>query len=170
MVNKLLQLTAVVVAALLSIAGQEVSLSSGIAAITTLVGLAGVVVTVFGIWVAIIFPRVLSGLESGSSMASLPEKSRFDSLISSLYKSCFVMSAAGFVLILVVFYGSDDIYLAMTIVFFCWLSFFSLVSSLWVAVINGEVAAGHGVNVSNRKGTIERTRSLGRKASKGQEK
>jgi hypothetical protein len=139
--------------------------SSGIliAVSTGLAAFSGVVVTVFGIWVAVIFPRLLTGLESGAKAADLPDRSRYDALIKSLYRSCFVLCASFFVLLLTAFADVRSSFLYIAFAFFAWLCFFSIATSLWSSVANGEVAAVVGINDGILKGVVKRVRGKGRR-------
>lgn len=143
-----------------------VPVSSLVSIATALVALASVVVTVFGIWIAVIFPKMLQDLESGRDPKEVPERRRYMSLVAALYKSCFVLCSGFFVFLLLSFYGDQNRLLVGFVAFFSWLAFFSVVQSLWVAVINGEFAVGDGINQKIRKGLLKRVRAGGRVAKK----
>lgn len=146
----------------------EVSVKVLMSISTSMVGLAGVVVTVFGIWVAIIFPRMLSGIESGSADDASKDKDRYHNLIKSLYRSCLVLCANLFVFITSSIYGSDikSQFFSSAVVTFLWLSFFSIISSLWGAVFHGELTAVSAINVSEGKGLLKRLRRRGKTSSR----
>lgn len=133
---------------------------------TSMVGLAGVVVTVFGIWVAVIFPKMLANVELSEANAGTNDKRRYDVLISSLYRSCFTLCANLFVFIVVSFYVADlsSRFFTFSVVGFLWLSFFSIVESLWSAVTNGELSAVDSLNKSAGIGLLKRLRGRGKRA------
>jgi hypothetical protein len=134
---------------------------------TALAAFAGVVVTVFGIWVAIIFPKMLAGLESGVKSEGVPERARYRALIESLYRSCFVLCAASLVFLLVSFFGNDSRLFVASFSTFCWLSFSSISSALWVAVMSGEGAVVKGINDGIAAGVRRRVRGMGKVQKKG---
>lgn len=127
-----------------------------------LIGFAGLVVTIFGIWIAVIFP-VLSGLlADGKAKQEVSELTRYDTLVRALYRACFALTACFLVFLVLSFSSYFDVWVARSSVFFSWLAFSSTAWALWSAVWNGESAVVGGVNVSVRKGLIRRVRSLGR--------
>jgi hypothetical protein len=150
---------------LLAISGailcESKDLPAAINVLTALVTIAGVVVTVFGIWIALIFPRLLSGYESGVGPSGLPEVARYNALVAALYRSCFALCASGFVFIIVGLYGVPDVLFLRSIAWFTWLVFFSICESMWSAVVSGEVALTVGINKSKKTGLIRRLRRLG---------
>jgi len=127
-----------------------------------MVALAGVVVTVFGIWVAIIFPGLVAGLESGNKDAARLQMKRYDTLISILYRSCFVLVSSIFVLIVCSFYGKSTITLSFFVAMFVWLAFFSITTSLFVAVGNGELAVSSRIDEGSILGMVRRLRRQGK--------
>lgn len=130
--------------------------------LTALVAASGVVVTVFGIWAAIIFPRLLIGLRSGSAPNNLSEQSRYDSLVGALYCSALDLGANALVLILAGIYWRKEQCFSVLVVTFVWLSFFSIAQALASALINGELAANDGINGGRVVGLIQRLRTRGR--------
>lgn len=161
------QITCVLMAILGGYFARQTPLSVLVAVSTAMVALAGVVVTVFGIWVAIIFPKLVDGLESGSAPNSLPQKERYRSLISSLYRSCFILCVSTFVFLVSSLYGNETEFFRASVANFVWLAFFSIVSSLSAAVISGESAVASGINDSLRVGLIRRLRRAGKHVKKG---
>lgn len=132
-----------------------------------LAAVAGVVVTVFGIWVAIIFPRLLATLESGVAPQDAEDASKYRALIGALYSSGFTLCAIMVVTLLLTLYELDE-YGLMIASTFCWLALFSVSYSFWSSVISGDGAA---VEVINRKagvGLIGRLRHQGRKGKRKQ--
>lgn len=152
----------VVISLCLSMITDPASVDSLIAVSTGLAAFAGVVVTVFGIWLAVIFPRLMSGLESGVKSEDNPDRDRFNELVKSLYRSCFVLCASFFVLLLISLSGARAGLISLPFSFFAWLCFFSVSSALWSSVANGEVSAVAGINVGILKGVKSRIRGRGR--------
>lgn len=142
------------------------AIAAAVSVATALVALAGVVVTVFGIWIAIIFPKIMQDLGSGRVPKDVPETARYQALVSALYKSCFVLCSGFFVFIVISFYGKQDRNLMVAVAFFSWLSFFSITLSLWAAVTNGELAAGNGITQKLYGGLVKRVRGMGRRQKK----
>lgn len=60
----------------------------------SIVDASGVIVTIFGIWVAIIYPNFVAALSSGKPINKTPDSERHHRLIKSLYRSSFVLCSA----------------------------------------------------------------------------
>ncbi|MFA6985225.1 MAG: hypothetical protein WC213_03355 [Arenimonas sp.] len=144
------------------LAGSRVALSTILAVQTALVAFAGLVVTIFGIWIAVIFPAIAQVLTSGVPKGKVPELARYDVLVRALYRSCFSLCSCFFVFLVLSFYSTDGDWLVVFSVFFSWLAFWSIVLALWSAVWTGESAVVNSVNESMRSGLMKRLRSLGR--------
>lgn len=127
-----------------------------------LIGLAGVVVTIFGIWVAVIFPAAVGKISSGVSRDKVPQLVKYDSLVVSLYRACFSLSACFFVFLLLSFFGSSGSWVRRFSVFFCWLGFISVVAALWSSLWSGESAVVLKINDAIKSGFLKRSRSRGR--------
>ena len=102
--------------------------------LAVLVAVSGVIVTVFGIWIAVILPRLLDRLDSGEKPSEISDKKRYKALMSSLYRSCFSLCTSTLMLVLVVFHGNGSDLQIRFITVFIWLTVFSLIGSLWVAL------------------------------------
>lgn len=134
--------------------------------LSALAAFAGVVVTIFGIWVAVIFPTMLQGIEKGHGVSGRASLQKYNLLISSLYASCFTLSATFFVFLLNAFSSVGTSFYRTSIASFVWLAFVSIVIALWKAVASGEWAAGEGINESGWKGLKVRLHAITRKARK----
>jgi len=88
-----------------------------------LIGFAGLVVTIFGIWIAVIFPVLSSLLISGKVKQEVSQLARYDVLVCALYKSCFSLTAAFFVFLVLSFLSDESMWVSVTSVFFSWLVF-----------------------------------------------
>lgn len=129
-----------------------------------LIGFAGLVVTIFGIWIAVIFP-VLSGLlADGKAKQEVSELARYDTLVRALYRACFSLTACFLVFLILSFCAEISPCVARLSVFFSWLTFSATAWALWSAVWNGEGAVVGGVDASVKKGLVRRVRGLGRTA------
>ena len=127
-----------------------------------LIGFAGLVVTIFGIWIAVIFP-VLSGLLSdGKVKREVIQLARYDALVRSLYRSCFTLTACFFVFLILSFVSVFSPQVAKLSAMFSWLAFVSTAWALWSAIWSGEGAVVDGVNESLRKGVVRRFRAMGK--------
>lgn len=132
-----------------------------------LIGFAGLVVTIFGIWIAVIFP-VLSGLlADGKARQEVSQLARYDVLVRALYRACFALTVSFFVFLILSFHSGWSLWLARVTVFFSWLVFFATAWALWSAIWNGESAVSTGVNGSVRIGLVRRMRGMGRAARRG---
>jgi hypothetical protein len=131
--------------------------------LSALAAFAGVVVTVFGIWVAVIFPAMLQGIQDGRDGSGRASLQKYNLLIKSLYASCFTLSATFFVFLVNAYLFSDTGLYRASIASFVWLSFVSIVISLWRAVVSGEWVAGEGINESNWKGLKARLHALSKR-------
>lgn len=161
-VRWLFNIVVLVAAATISLCTGEISVDILLEVQKALIGFAGVVVTIFGIWIAIIFP-VLSGLLSkGQARADVPQLAKYDVLVESLYRACFSLTASFFVFLMLSFYSNDSTWLARAAAFFSWLAFVATASALWSAILGGEGAVVEGINDSLRRGVVRRVRSLGR--------
>ncbi|AVP99300.1 hypothetical protein C7S18_19945 [Ahniella affigens] len=114
--------------------------------LVALISLSGVTVTVFGIWVAIIFPKLVSEVESGGKTSGDAERQKYDALIDSLYSACLTMCAGMIVLMVHAFFRNESQWLLRALGIFCWLSLFSMIRSLWISVMSGEVLLANEVN------------------------
>lgn len=131
-----------------------------------LIGFAGLVVTIFGIWIAVIFP-VLSGLlADGTARQEVSQLTRYDVLVRALYRACFSLTASFLVFLVLSFQSGGSAFLFRSAAFFSWLAFASTAWALWAAIWNGEGAVVSGVDESLRKGVVKRFRSLGRVAKR----
>lgn len=127
-----------------------------------LIGFAGIVVTIFGIWIAVIFP-VLSGLlVDGKARQEVSQLARYDVLVRALYRACFSLTASIFVFLTLSFSVTYNEWVARAGVYFSWLVFIATSSALWSAVWNGEGGVVSGINQSMKLGMLKRIRSLGR--------
>lgn len=131
-----------------------------------LIGFAGLVVTIFGIWIAVIFPVLSSLLVDGKAKQEVSQLARYDVLVRALYKSCFSLTATFFVFLVLSFFPSELKWVSINAIFFSWLVFFSTVLALWSAIWNGEGAVLGGINESIRSGMIRRLRAMGRSVKK----
>ena len=104
--NKVAQVVPVIVAAALSAGGDRVPVATAVAVTTALVGLAGVVVTVFGIWVAIIFPKLVGNLEGGTSRTRPQRRLGTTPWYRRYTDQSSVLSASAFVFLILSLYGS----------------------------------------------------------------
>lgn len=166
--SKAIELVAAVICLVAGGLASQISVDRMSAIATALAAFAGVVVTVFGIWVAIIFPRLLAGLEAGAKSQEMPERVRYRALIESLYRSCFVLCASSLVFLLISFFGNDTKFFAKAFSAFCWLSFLSISSSLWKAVVSGDGAVAAGMSDGILTGTRRRIRGRGQKQRKNE--
>lgn len=127
-----------------------------------LIGFAGLVVTIFGIWIAVIFP-VLSGLlVDGKARREVSQLARYDTLVQALYRACFSLTASFFIFMVLSFCSEYSILLTRCVSFFSWLVFMATAWALWSAIWNGEGAVVGGINDSLKKGVVRRIRSLGK--------
>lgn len=127
-----------------------------------LIGFAGLVVTIFGIWIAVIFPVLSSLLSSGKTKHDVAQVARYDVLIRALYRACFTLTAAFFVFLILSFCHDYSLWVAKAGAFFSWLAFIATAWALWSAVCNGEGAVAGGINDSLRVGVARRFRTMGR--------
>lgn len=131
-----------------------------------LIGFAGLVVTIFGIWIAVIFP-VLSGLlADGKVKREVTQLVRYDALVRSLYRSCFTLTACFFVFLVLSFISDFSPWVARFSALFSWLAFVSTAWALWSAIWSGEGAVVGGINESVRKGVVRRFRAMGKSVNK----
>lgn len=130
--------------------------------ISTLLGviisIEGVVVTIFGIWIAIIFPRLFGVIELGAKAGGVRDNVRYRALIESLYRSCFVLCAACIVFFLVSFFNRYATFFFASIFCFCSYSLLSLFESLWTSVWMGEGASVDRLNDARVSGALHRRR------------
>lgn len=127
-----------------------------------LIGFSGVVVTIFGIWIAIIFPSFTSELAGGTSLADSSRADRYNSLISSLYRSCFSLTASFFVFLVASLHGQGSDFYSKSLVLFSFLVFFSIACALWSSVLNGEVEVVGQINDGILDGFKKRFSSRGK--------
>jgi hypothetical protein len=154
----------VVVAAIISLCAEPVKGQSLLEVQKALIGFAGLVVTIFGIWIAVIFP-VLSGLlVDGKAKQEVSQLVRYDVLVQALYRACFCLTASFFVFLILSFCSTYSDSLVRAASFFSWLVFVATAWALWSAVWNGEGAVVGGIDDSLKKGVVKRFRSLGRTA------
>lgn len=127
-----------------------------------LIGFAGLVVTIFGIWIAVIFP-VLSGLlANGKARREVTQLARYDVLVRALYRSCFSLTASFFVFLVLSLCPVYSSWVARSSAFFSCLTFVATAWALWSAVWSGEMGVVGGINNSLRAGMIHRFRVMGR--------
>ena len=126
--------------------------------LVAVIGTAGVVVTVFGIWVAVIFPRFVASLGGGVPASKTDDAKRYQVLLKSLYRAALVLVSSLFVLIIVAFLGEDSAALKGSLCAFVMLSFISLSESLFVSIVNGELAASDAINEGIILGVVRRRR------------
>lgn len=148
----------VLVSVALGVAVPAVAQDKVLSMLAAIAAFAGVVVTVFGIWIAMVFPQLLAGLSSGSSVRDLPERGTYRALVVSLYRSCFVLCAVLFVTIAVTLYGESQDYLVKALAVFGWLSFFSVTAALWGVVAGGERTVVGQINAGILEGVRRRLR------------
>jgi len=127
-----------------------------------LIGFAGLVVTIFGIWIAVIFPVLAGLLEDGKTRKEVTQLARYDVLVRALYRSCFSLTASFFVFLVLSFCSISSPWVARAAALFSWLAFVATAWALWSAVWNGEGAVVGGINDSIRAGLVRRFRGLGR--------
>jgi hypothetical protein len=169
-VRAVLEVLVGVTALAASAVGDAVSLTILLEVQKALASFAGLVVTIFGIWIAVIFPGMTASLSSGAPAGELPQVGRYRSLVHALYRSCFALCACFVVFLLLSFYGGQGEVLARSVVCFSWLTFCSIALALWTAVFGGEMAVVDGVNGAMRGGLVRRVRSLGRRKRTGDRK
>lgn len=126
--------------------------------LVAIIGTAGVVITVFGIWIAIIFPRFVSSLGEGVEASKMDDSRRYKVLLVSLYRSALTLSAALVALLLVSFFPFQTKALAALMLFFSALCCISLFESLFSSVANGESAATDAINQGVVLGVVRRRR------------
>lgn len=126
----------------------------------SIVDASGVVATIFGIWVAIIYPNFVAALSTGKSLKDTPESERYKKLIKSLYRSSFVLCSAVFLLSIFSAFSieketplSRGSFFAYTI-----LVFISISESLFYAIYNGEKALSGEINKGIFSGLMRRRR------------
>jgi hypothetical protein len=162
MKSTIFQLVLVIFALLGGYLASGVESAAVINVVTSLVAVSGVVVTVFGIWIAIIFPRLYEELSSGVHPKASSDNKRYNNLVFSLYRSCFILCTSVFVFLIVSFYPGSGEFYSSAVVVFSWLAFFSIFLALWSSVIIGETSVARGLDSGERKGFIRRFRSQGR--------
>lgn len=136
----------------------ELSRERALAVLNAEAAFAGLVVTVFGIWIAIVFPRMLGGLASGATVEQVPERAKYRSMVRALYRSCFSLCSIVFVTIVLSLYEMGNSWLSRFVSVFCCLCFFSVVASLWGALAEGERAVVVQINSSLVDGVKKRIR------------
>lgn len=164
--NKFTRLGLEICLILLSAVAAWFSASTSVASLVeiqkALIGFAGLVVTIFGIWIAVIFP-VLSGLlADGKARREVTQLARYDVLVKALYRSCFSLTVSFFVFLLLSLSPVYSPWVARSGAFFSCLTFIATAWALWSAVWNGEVSVVDGINDSLRTGMIHRFRAMGR--------
>ncbi|MFC5441660.1 hypothetical protein [Rhodanobacter ginsenosidimutans] len=123
-----------------------------------IISVEGVVVTIFGIWIAIIFPRLFGVIQDGEDFRHVRDNDRYNALVESLYRSCFVLCAACFVFFLVSFFDQYASFFFPSVFCFCAYSLFSLYESLWTSVWMGEAASVERLNDARTSGALRRRR------------
>ncbi len=132
--------------------------SERVTIVNAILGASGVVVTVFGIWIAIIFPRFVASLGEGVDLESNPDASRYQTLMKSIYRSAFVLACSLLVLMLIsIFWVSSPIGKAF---FFAYaaLSCVSLGECLFASIVDGELTASDAINNGVFVGVVRRRR------------
>lgn len=126
--------------------------------VVSLIGAAGVVVTVFGIWLAVIFPRFVASLGSGIEIGKTEDATRYSVLLKSLYRSATVLCSALFILLILTFFYHASVATSASIFAFCALCCISLFESLFASIANGELAASDAINQGIVMGVVRRRR------------
>lgn len=117
---------------------------------------AGVVVTVFGIWIAIIYPLLGQQVEGGADRRTLPENFRYRRLLESLARASIVLIGS-LLLVVVLPYSSGSTWLLRFLVaIFGVLCVISLAESLLFALVAGEAGATDGLSSRARSGFLKR--------------
>lgn len=126
--------------------------------VSALIAVAGVVVTVFGIWIAVIYPGFVSGLREGAAISS-HEGERYRALLSSLYRSGLVLCLSTLCLFLLTFYDTHESFFPLAISSFCAFSVVSIIESLWGAIRSGDSSANDAINRGRVSGSHRNRRS-----------
>lgn len=126
--------------------------------VVALIGASGVVVTVFGIWVAIIFPRFVASLGNGVPAENQNDAHRYKVLIESLYRSAATLSSCIFILIITSFFHANSNEYKIAFCFFALSCSLSLCESLFLSISSGELAASDAINNGIMVGVIRRRR------------
>jgi hypothetical protein len=126
----------------------------------SIVDASGVVVTIFGIWVAIIYPNFVAALNGGVPLNSTSESERYKKLIKSLYRSSFVLCSTIFLLsVFSVFPMTKETPFSRGSFFaYAALVFVSISESLFYAIYNGEKALSIEINKGIFSGVMKRRR------------
>lgn len=126
--------------------------------LVTIVGVGGVVVTVFGIWLAVIFPRFVASLGNGVPLAETADAQRYNVLMRSLYRSAFVLISALGLLVVSTFFPADTPEFRSALCAYSMLSLLALAESLFSSIANGELAATEAINHGVVVGVVRRRR------------
>lgn len=125
-------------------------------AISALLAFSGVVVAVFGVWVAVLFPGIVAGLASGVVKESVPGYQSFGYLIKALYRSAFVLSALVFVTLTVSLSTVQTHEFSLAQSFFFFLCFAALVDCFAQTIGWGERSVVEGLNAGHVEGSANR--------------
>ncbi|QNN78038.1 hypothetical protein IAE60_00910 [Pseudoxanthomonas mexicana] len=123
-----------------------------------LIGAAGVVVTVFGIWIAIIYPRYVTSLESGAKPSNIEDAGRYKVLMTSLFRSAFTLVLSLFLLIVIGVFGVASPLLPAPFFFFSMMALVSIGESLMASIASGDSSAAKSLDEGAMKGARTRRR------------
>lgn len=126
----------------------------------SIVDASGVIVTIFGIWVAIIYPNFVTALSSGKPLKKTPDSERYARLIKSLYRSSFVLCSAIFLFSIFSSFSIGKETPMSRGAFFAYsaLVFVSISESLFTAIYNGEKSLSIEINKGIFTGFMRRRR------------
>jgi len=126
----------------------------------SIVDASGVVATIFGIWVAIIYPNFVAALSAGKTLKDTPDSERYRKLIKSLYRSSFVLCSAIFLLSVFSAFsiGKETPISRGSFFAYAVLVFISISESLFYAIYNGEKALSGEINKGIFSGVMRRRR------------
>ena len=128
--------------------------------LSSLIGVAGVVITVFGIWVAVIFPRFVQTLSAGEGLGENPDHLRYQAIMGSLYRASFDLCACLVTLILLLTATSMTPTLRAAFVFFAAMCAISLGEALASSIVSGDRSSSDSINAGIRKGMMGRRRRV----------
>lgn len=147
-------LTLAVLVGLIAAASERASVDGGY--LQSLASGAGVVVTVFGIWIAIIFPRLSQSIEVGADRRNLPENLRYRRLLASLARASVVLIGSLFLVVVLPFSNDSSSLLRFLVAVFGVLCVISLGESLLLAIVDGEGAVSDELQTKARAGFFRR--------------
>lgn len=125
-------------------------------AISALLAFSGVVVAVFGVWIAVLFPGIVTSLASGTEKEKIPGYKSFGYLILALYRSAFVLCSLVFVTLMVSLSTVSTSAFVLSQAVFFYLCFFALVDCLAQTIGWGEKSVVDGLNTGHLEGATRR--------------